>query len=296
VNIYSLVRNAAFAAAFFAAFLLLSEDIIVDKVDFEDANLKEAFSFLSSKCVGKANILFNSSGIAQEEMPLLTMSFRNIPLDELIRYICMESGMKYAKSDNAFIIGKNIDELYISQYNATVVPATANLANIKECLKAYGVTFPDGSTISYNKKTNTLTVKNTGVNHDIISNIFTGSDWIDVRRHPATEKNGEFTFTDIKDRLKKLKISVDFKKESARTVLQYISLKTREKDPSGRGINIFLCTKGMSKIPDITLSLNEIPAGDAIKYIASSLGMRCKIEDNAVLIIPKNQKPESGKN
>ena len=294
----SLARNFIFVSALFASFVLFAEEIIIDKVDFEDAELNKALSFLSEKCSGKTAVLFNTTGIKQGEMPLVTMNFRNIPLDDLLRYICMESGMKYKKSDKAFLVGKNIDELYIEQYNATVVPATANLANIKECLAAYGVTFPEGSTISYNKKTNTLTVKNNGTNHNTISDIFSGADWIDVRRKPATEKDGEFTFTDIKERLKKLRVSADFKNESAQTVLKYISMKAGEKDPSGRGINILLCTNGMTKVPAITVSLANMSVGDALRYIATLLGMRCKIEDHAVLIIPKTQAPltEPGKN
>jgi len=278
--------------AFIMSFAISAAEIIIDKIDFEDAELNKAVSILSSKCAGKGAVLFSSAGLKQDEMPLVTMSFRNIPLDDLIRYICMETGMKYRKTDNAFIIGKNIDELYIEQYKATVVPATANLANIKECLAAYGVTFPEGSTINYNKKTNTLTVKNNGANHNTISDIFAGADRIDVRRKPATEKDAEFTFTDIRERMKKIRITAEFKNESVKTVLKYIAMKSREKDPSGQGVNILLLTNGSDKSPTISATFTNMTVDHAVSYIATLIGMKCKVEDYAVLIVPKTQ-PEA---
>jgi len=278
-----------FTSALFLSLLSSADEIMIDKIDFEGAALNKALAFISTKCSGKNTVMFSAGGLAKGEMPLLTMSFRNIPLDDLIRYICMETGMKYRKTEHAYLVGKNIDGLYIEQYNATVVPATATLANIKECLAAYGVTFPEGSTINYNKKTNMLTVKNSGPNHNIIENIFLGTDWIDVRRKPANEKDAEFTFTDIKEKLKKIRSSVEFKNESVLTVLKYISLKTREKDPSGKGINILFFANGTNEAPAISLDIDDMSTGDILNYIATLLGMKCKIEDYAVLIIPKTQ-------
>lgn len=286
-----------FGAALFLSLLARAEEIMIDQIDFDEAPVNKALAHISSKCAGKKMVMFSSAGLTKGEMPEVTMSVRNVPLDDLIRYICMMTGMKYSKSEHAYIVGKNVDDLYIEQYNATVVPSTANLANIKECLAAYGVSFPEGSTISYNKKTNMLTVKNTGPNHDIIENIFAGANWIDVRRKPATEKDSELVFTDIKDKMKKIRLPVEFKNESPQTILKYISMKSREKDPSGKGINILLIPNKTDKVPAISLSLTNMSVENATNYIAKLLGMRCKVEDYAVLIIPKTQpapaKPEA---
>jgi len=75
-----------------------------------------------------------------------------------------------------------------------------------------------------------------------------------------------------------------------------LSLDTTETDPSKKGINVFLKldpTKNSADAPTkINLSLNDLPLGEALKYVASAANLKVKIEPYAVAIVPITENKE----
>ena len=75
------------------------------------------------------------------------------------------------------------------------------------------------------------------------------------------------------------------------------TLDTEEADPAKKGVNIVLkvdptkeAVEGGTKI---NLSLNDIPLGEALKYIASAANLKVKIEPYAVAIVPLSEPTET---
>ena len=75
------------------------------------------------------------------------------------------------------------------------------------------------------------------------------------------------------------------------------SLDTTETDPAKRGVNIVLKLDPTKEAVDggtkINLSLNDLPLGEALKYIASAANLKVKIEPYAVAIVPLSEPTET---
>jgi len=75
-----------------------------------------------------------------------------------------------------------------------------------------------------------------------------------------------------------------------------VSLDTTESDPSRKGINIVLKVDPTKESENggtkINLSLNDIPLGEALKYVTSAASLHYKVEPYAVAIVPLSESSE----
>jgi general secretion pathway protein D len=152
------------------------------------------------------NIAFNLRGGAEAEMEkkILAQRFnlrlRNVPLSQVLRYINDQTHTSYSTDDFSVVIrpaGASATEMVSRTFRvpadflATAGSTTASAAattdpfaekpaetgllskrrGIIEIFKEQGVTFPEGATASLNLATNTLLVRNTAANVDMISQI-----------------------------------------------------------------------------------------------------------------------------
>lgn len=79
--------------------------------------------------------------------------------------------------------------------------------------------------------------------------------------------------------------------------LQKYSVKydSTETDPSKKGVNIVLKVDSAKESSDgtrINLSLNDIPLGEALKYVTSAASLHYKVEPYAVAIVPLSESSE----
>lgn len=94
---------------------------------------------------------------------------------------------------------------------------------------------------------------------------------------------------------------IAFNDESVREAIEKLQRKSRtldttEPDQSKKGVNIVLkldpARESMEGGTKINLSLNDIPLGEALKYIATAAGLKVKIEPYAVAIVPLSEPTE----
>ena len=75
------------------------------------------------------------------------------------------------------------------------------------------------------------------------------------------------------------------------------TLDTTETDPSKKGVNIVLKLDPSKESVDggtkINLSLNDLPLGEALKYVATAANLKVKIEPYAVAIVPLSEPTET---
>jgi general secretion pathway protein D len=90
--------------------------------------------------------------------------------------------------------------------------------------------------------------------------------------------------------------------ESVRDAVEKLQRKSRtldttESDPAKRGVNIVLKLDPAKEALDggtkINLSLQDIPLGEALKYVASAANLKVKIEPYAVAIVPLSEPTEN---
>jgi general secretion pathway protein D len=107
----------------------------------------------------------------------------------------------------------------------------------------------------------------------------------------------------ISRKLKEIRIpSLSFQDETVRDAIDKLQKKSRtldttESDPSQKGVNIVLKLDPAKEAVDggtkINLALNDIPLGEALKYVASAANLKVKIEPYAVAIVPLSEPIET---
>jgi general secretion pathway protein D len=85
--------------------------------------------------------------------------------------------------------------------------------------------------------------------------------------------------------------------ETVRDAVEKLQKKSRTLDPNKEGVNIVLKLDPTKEAVDggtkINLSLNDLPLGEALKYIASAANLKVKIEPYAVAIVPLSEPTET---
>lgn len=90
--------------------------------------------------------------------------------------------------------------------------------------------------------------------------------------------------------LKDIKIpQITLEEASPQSVFKLLRQLSKKNDPKGKGINFIL--KGLKKHPyTISLELKDLPLGDVIRYICMTGNLSYKVEDFAVVIMPRKSK------
>lgn len=89
---------------------------------------------------------------------------------------------------------------------------------------------------------------------------------------------------------------IEFEEATIPIVIKYLVTKSRELDPEKQGVDIVLQLKEeeLDNLPTITMSVDDIPLGEAKKYICMAGGIEYTIEEKAVIITLKPSKlPEN---
>lgn len=78
-------------------------------------------------------------------------------------------------------------------------------------------------------------------------------------------------------------------------VISYLRELSQKMDPDKKGVNIILMpTKDSAKtMPKVTLVLNDVPLGEVIRYICTSINYSYTVEDYAVVLAPNPPKVPS---
>lgn len=107
----------------------------------------------------------------------------------------------------------------------------------------------------------------------------------------------------ITRKLQSIKIpQLSLSDESVREAIEKLQSKARaldtsEPDPAKKGVNIVLKVDPTKESLDggtrITIALNDIPLGDALKYVASAANLKVKVEPYAVAIVPITEPVET---
>lgn len=282
------MKRVVFAFCFLSLFvfcgILKGGDVFINEVDFDGADLKKAVKFISQKAGTGANILLQTD-LDFKAVPALTMNFRNISLEELIKYICMDTGLQYEKRGKNYLIGKNVDNIVKKRYTVTILPLKFEKKQLLDFFDSFGISFPEGADLRYNRKRNLLIVKSTPGNQKKIASLFALHKKIDVNYRPK-KKVFETIATDIESRLRKIKFDkIKFEETNMKTVVEYLTAYSRKAMPPN-GVNIFFCSYGMTKRPSITFVLSDASLYEVIRYVCMSAGMEFRVENYAVVITP----------
>jgi general secretion pathway protein D len=79
---------------------------------------------------------------------------------------------------------------------------------------------------------------------------------------------------------------VDFSGATVEEVLEFLRIRSRDLDPDRRGIDFVMSVPGDAASRSVTLNLNRVPVEEVLRYITELGGMRYRVEEFAVRIVP----------
>ena len=96
--------------------------IIIPQIEFEDADAATVLDWISSRSAkydpNKRGVVINKSFPESSDNWRVSINMRNIPMSEVIRYICQQTGLKYRIDTDSIYVGPAIDEMISRRFSA----------------------------------------------------------------------------------------------------------------------------------------------------------------------------------
>lgn len=87
-------------------------------------------------------------------------------------------------------------------------------------------------------------------------------------------------------KLKDIKLErIDFTSASLEEVVEYLRVRSRDLDPSGKGVDFVLSLPPDQTTPPVTLNLVNVPIEEVLRYVTEISGVHYRIEEFAVRIV-----------
>lgn len=236
--------------------------------------------------------------------PRITISLTNIPLVEALKYVTALAGLNFQISPGGVEVVPNrrTVQLLTKEYKVRAELGLKPGTDAKEFLVGGGVVFPSGTSAALSPEGTRLLVRNTQENLDLVDGLLATSAASDT---PPQVNSGDSTDPTAKIMRKLNTIIIprlEFREATTREALDYlkkrsIELDTAESDSAKRGVNIVLqletpsATAAPPSTPSpsdgrLSISLNNIPLFEALKYVTELASLKFKVEPYAVLVLP----------
>ena len=191
------------------------QNIIIDRIDLDDATISSVITYLNaeSKKLDKTdgagiNIVLRLNNSTDDNVNRITMSMEEVPFEEILKYVCLATGLKYRIEKHAVIIGNDSIEKIITEFftvETDIINSIASDIKIKQeeefadtqgnilgsgfgetntkelkeitmdnLMKYFtnrGVPFPEGSKVAWDVRSNILTATNTPDNLRILEKL-----------------------------------------------------------------------------------------------------------------------------
>ncbi|MDX6765793.1 MAG: hypothetical protein SFU85_03280 [Candidatus Methylacidiphilales bacterium] len=86
---------------------------------------------------------------------------------------------------------------------------------------------------------------------------------------------------------------VDFSDATIADAATFITNRTRELDPEGTGVSVIVKNEGVnSSSKPFSLRLNNVPAGEVLRYITNLAGVKYRVDEFAVFIVPLTERTD----
>ena len=288
--------------------------IVIPVIKFENVSLEEAIDLLRLKAIEhdttevdpkKKGINFVVKIPEGKPMPQFNrrLSFRNVPVGQILNIIVNETKMQYSVEEFAVIVRPDAEtdqELISCTFRVPPsfideMEGSSMLGHLRKC----GIAFHEGSSATLDAAGN-LRVTNFIYELDKIEQLFTHIRSKQPKQHEAIppikidveEKAPENPAkAAIEKKLKTIVIPrLDFEGTSLEEAIDFLRLRaaeldTNESDPEKKGFNIVVKMPEGKPMPLInSLRLRNVPLGVALKYICDLAAVRYEVNEFAIVI------------
>lgn len=210
--------------------LLAKASRIIPEINFTNAHLRDVIQYLSR--VSGVNIILDETVLGSMDSEMddrITISLKNIPLVEALKYILITKGMEYRIEDHAIWIARNVEDVemitrmyqlpvgngvhrtlvYEGETQQEQISGGTTIetgGDITQLLRE-AVPFPPGAKLFLDPRTSTLIVTNTVSNHSLIEEVLKSiakapiqvqieAKFVQIRQTDANELGFEFFLTE----------------------------------------------------------------------------------------------------
>ncbi|MGV3532110.1 MAG: M56 family metallopeptidase [Chthoniobacteraceae bacterium] len=279
--------------------------LIIPRLEFHQATLSEALDFLKKKSMDLdtaetnpaqrgVNIVVRRSSTsaepnlpqkerstdAVEKAPRITLSLRNIPLEEALRYVAELAHLRISIEQDAVALiekGDPVTKLVTKLWTLDDVTIQAwggdlegnERYDLRASLIAKGISWPAGASAVWLPSARRFIVRNTEANLQTIDRILASL----AGGNAPSEQQARAEAVVIP--------ALSFREASLREAVDFIKAKTAA-NPDRAGINIVLDVPASVEPPKITLTLKNVSAWDALRQVARVAGLELTADANAI--------------
>jgi len=241
--------------------------IILPSVVFADVPVSEAVEYLRRKSQDLdttttdpnqkgVNIIVKAGGKTAEAR--ITLDLKNIPLGEALRYVAQLSGLQLVVEPHAVLLLSQADFEARQKQVESSAPNKAGMVITAESIstdKGTGVVDASGDVKITTSQGTISTVQ------------------ARVQTKPAA---GAIILP-----------TVQFQDATLTEAVEFLRIKSRELDPEKKGLNILVKPGGDPKAA-ITMQFSNVPASEALRYVAELAGCKLTVDGDVFVITPRD--------
>ena len=105
---------------------------------------------------------------------------------------------------------------------------------------------------------------------------------------PSIVRNTNFS---LDQKLKDIFLSLDFNNATIEEATNFLSIESKRLDPDKKGVNFIIQPEASSTAKPVSVTLNNVPLGEALRYVCQLANVKYKVQDYAISIVPFSPKP-----
>ncbi len=103
---------------------------------------------------------------------------------------------------------------------------------------------------------------------------------------PSIVRNTNFG---LDEKLKNIFLSLDFNNATIEEATNFLSIESKRLDPDKKGVNFIIQPEASTTAKPVSVTLNNVPLGEALRYVCQLANVKYKVQDYAISIVPFNQ-------
>ncbi len=96
----------------------------------------------------------------------------------------------------------------------------------------------------------------------------------------------------LEEKLKGVFLSLDFNNATIEEATNFLSIESKRLDPDHKGVYFVIQPEASSTAKSVSLTLNNVPLGEALRYVCQLAKVKYKVQEFAISIVPFNQSTE----
>jgi len=93
----------------------------------------------------------------------------------------------------------------------------------------------------------------------------------------------------LEEKLKDIFLSLDFNNATIEEATNFLSIESKRLDRDHKGVNFIIQPEASTSAKPVSVTLNNVPLGEALRYVCQLANVKYKVQDYAISIVPFSQ-------